>query len=407
MRRPTLAIAALVAAALLASAAEAKWVVSWAASPVNPSAAFGPFPATPAFHNQTLRQFLRLSAAGRALRIRFTNAYGEAPLAIGAARVAILNADGSERPDSSRRLGFGGRASVSVPRGAAFLSDTVDLPVEAGAKIAVTLYLPGDTGPCTCHPTGNDRLEISAPGDFSAAPFQPASTGTTRAFLAAVEVDAPAAARAVATLGDSITDGVGATGGADRRWPDFLARRLGGRWGVANEGISGNRVLNDGAGVNALARLDRDVLALPGVDTLILLEGVNDLGLSFGYITGPLADVIHQSAQDRINADDLIAACRQIIVRAHARGIRVIGATILPYKGSFYWSPEGEAARQAVNRFIRTGGAFDGVADFDAVIRDPADPASIRAGLHSGDHLHGSDEGYRLMAEAVPLGLFR
>jgi lysophospholipase L1-like esterase len=350
---------------------------------------------------------LRLSAAGRALRIRLTNAYGQAPLAIGAVRIAILAADGSERPGSSRRVTFNGGASVSVPSGAAYVSDPVALPVEPGAKVAVSLYLPGDTGPCTCHGTGRERLEISAPGDFSAAPFQPASTGTNRAFLAAVELDAPAAARAVATLGDSITDGVGATDGADRRWPDFLARRLGGRWGVANEGISGNRVLNDGAGVNALARLDRDVLALPGVDTIILLEGVNDLGLSFGHIEGPLAAVIHQTAQDRISADDIIAAYRQIIVRAHDRGIRVIGATILPYKGSFYWSPEGEAARQAINRFIRTGGAFDGVADFDAAVRDPADPAMIRAGLHSGDHLHGSDEGYRLMAEAVPLNLFR
>lgn len=292
-------------------------------------------------------------------------------------------------------------------RGAVFVSDSVDLPVEAGAKVAITLYLPGDTGPCTCHPVGVERLEISARGDFSAAPFPPAGTGDTRAFLAAVEVDAPAAARSVAVLGDSISDGVGSTSGADRRWPDLLARRLGGRWGVANAGISGNRLLNDGAGVNALARLDRDVLALPGVDTLILLEGVNDLGLAYGHITGPLAAVIHQTPQDRITADDIILAYRQIIARAHGRGIRVIGATILPYKGSFYWSPEGEAARQAVNLFIRTSGAFDGVADFDAAVRDPADPASIRAGLHSGDHLHGSDEGYRVMAEAVPLGLFR
>lgn len=408
MRRLILAIAAMAAAALPpGGAAEAKWVVSWAAAPVTPSPAMGPFPATPAFHNQTIRQFMRLSAAGRALRLRLTNVYGEAPLAIGAARIAILDADGRERPGSSRPLAFGGRASVSVPRGAAFVSDSVDLAVEAGAKVAVTLYLPGDTGPCTCHAVGLDRMEISAPGDFSAAPFQPASTGDMRAFLAAVEIDAPGAARAVAVLGDSISDGVGATSGADRRWPDLLARRLGGRWGVANEGISGNRLLNDGAGENALARLDRDVLALPGVDTLILLEGVNDLGLAFGHIEGPLAAVIHQIPRDRIAADDIILAYRQIIARAHARNIRVIGATILPYKGAFYWSTEGEAARQAVNDFIRTSGAFDGVADFDAAVRDPADPATIREGLHSGDHLHGSDEGYRLMAEAVPLGLFR
>jgi len=409
MRRPKSAIMAAAAAAALTfgHAAEAKWVVSWAAAPVTPSLASGPFPATPAFHNQTLRQILRLSAAGRAVRVRLTNLYGEAPLAIGGARIAILGADGRERPGSSRRLVFGGRPSASVPRGAAFVSDSVDLPVEAGARVAVTLYLPGDTGPCTCHPVGLDRLEVSAPGDFSAAPFEPASTGDMRAFLAAVEVDAPASARTVAVLGDSISDGVGATSGADRRWPDLLARRLGARWGVANLGISGNRLLNDGAGANALARLDRDVLALPGVDTLILLEGVNDLGLAFGRITGPLAAAIRQAPQDRISADDIILAYRQIIARAHARGIRVIGATILPYKGAFYWSPEGEAARQAVNHFIRSGGAFDGVVDFDAAVRDPADPAAIRAGLHNGDHLHGSDEGYRLMAEAVPLSLFR
>jgi lysophospholipase L1-like esterase len=408
MRRLALGFVAMAAAAIpFGGPADAKWVVSWAAAPVTPSPARGPFPASPAFHNQTIRQILRLSAAGRALRVRLTNLYGEAPLAIGAARIAILDPDGHERAGSSRRLVFGGRGSASVPRGAAFVSDSVELPVDAGARVAVTLYLPGDTGPCTCHSVGLDRLEISPTGDFSAAPFEPAAVSDERAFLAAVEVDAPAAARAVATLGDSITDGVGATSGADRRWPDFLARRLGGRWGVANQGISGNRMLNDGAGENALARLDRDVLALPGVDTMILLEGVNDLGLAYGHITGPLAAVIHQSPGDRITAEDIILSYRQIIARAHARNIRVIGATILPYKGSFYWSPEGEAARQAVNRFIRTSGAFDGVADFDAAVRDPADPASIREGLHSGDHLHGSDEGYRLMAEAVPLGLFR
>ncbi len=397
------------AAAMLATAlpAEAKWVASWTAAPVTPSPAMGPFPATPAFENRTLRQTLRLSAGGRAVRIRLTNLYGQAPLAIGGARIAIVDAAGRERPGTSRRLTFSGRPRAMIPEGAPFLSDPVDLRVEPGAKVAVTLYLPGATGPCTCHPVGLDRLEISAPGDFSAAPFAPASVEAGRAFLAAVEVDAPAATRVVAILGDSISDGVGSTSGTDRRWPDLLARRLGPGWGVANQGISGNRLLNQGAGENALARLDRDVLELPGVDTLILLEGVNDLGVSFGRIEGPLAEVIRQRPQDRVDAAALIAAYRQIIARAHASGVRVIGATILPYKGAFYWTPEGEAARQAVNLFIRTSGEFDGVIDFDAAVRDPADPAAIREGYHSGDHLHGSDAGYRAMAEAIPLGLFR
>jgi lysophospholipase L1-like esterase len=401
---PVFAAAALAAAA---QPAEAKWVTSWAAAPVTPTPAAGPFPATPSFHNQTLRQILRLSAGGGAVRVRLTNAYGAAPLAIGGARVAIVDAEGRERPGTSRRLTFSGRPTAVIPEGAPFLSDPVELRVEPGAKVAVTLYLPGETGPCTCHPAGLDRLEISAPGDFSAAPFAPASSGEARAFLAAVEVDAPAGTRVVAVLGDSISDGIGSTSGADRRWPDLLARRLGPGWGVANQGISGNRLLNHGAGENALARLDRDALDLPGIDTIVLLEGVNDLGVSFGHITGPLAEVIRQRPQDRVEAEALIGAYRQIIARAHGRGVRVIGATVLPYKGAFYWTAGGEAARQAVNRFIRTGGAFDGVIDFDAAVRDPADPAAIREGFHSGDHLHGSDAGYRAMADAIPLRLFR
>ena len=405
MRNPMLALAA--AALLVPAPAEAKWVASWTAAPVTPSAAMGPFPATPAYANRTLRQHLRLSAGGSAVRVRFTNLYGRAPLAIGAARIAILDAAGNEQPGTSRRLTFSGRARTAVPAGAAFRSDPVALAVAPGARVAVSLYLPGATGPCTCHATGLDRLEISAPGDFSAAPFRPARVQANRAFLAAVEVDAPETTRVVAVLGDSISDGVGSTSGADRRWPDLLAQRLGPGWGVANQGISGNRVLNPGAGESALARLDRDILDLPGVDTIILLEGINDLGLSYGRFTGQLARIIRQQPRDRIDAAALIGAYRQIIARAHARGVRVLGATILPYKGALYWTPEGEAARQAVNAFIRSGGAFDGVIDFDAAVRDPADPAQIRAGFHNGDFLHGSDAGYRAMAEAVPLELFR
>lgn len=406
MRRLMLWVGAL---AVLANAqpAAAKWVASWTAAPVTPSAATRPFPATPAYANRTLRQHLRLSAGGSAVRVSFTNLYGRGPLAIGGARMAILDAAGNEHPGTSRRLTFSGRPRAAIPAGAAFRSDPVALAVTPGARVTVTFWLPGATGPCTCHPTGLDRLEISAPGDFSAAPFRPARVQTNRAFLAAVEVDAPAETRVVAVLGDSISDGVGSTSGADRRWPDLLAQRLGPGWGVANQGISGNRVLNHGAGESALARLDRDILDLPGIDTIILLEGVNDLGLSYGRFTGQLARIFRQRPQDRIDAAALIGGYRRIIARARARGVRVFGATILPYKGAIYWTPEGEAARQRVNRFIRESGAFDGVIDFDAAVRDPADPAQIREGYHNGDFLHGSDAGYRAMAEAVPLALFR
>lgn len=400
---------ALGAAAMLAIAwpVEAKWVASWTAAPVTPSPPRGRMAGSPGFENRTLRQILRLSAGGQRVRVRLTNLYGRAPLAIGGARIAVLDSDGREQAGTSRRLSFFGGQRAVVPAGAPFLSDPVELPIEPGAKVAVTLYLPGPTGPCTCHPTGLDRLEISAPGDFSAAPFRPARVSSMRAFLAAVEVDAPETVRVVAVLGDSISDGVGSTSGADRRWPDLLARRLGPGWGVANQGISGNRLLNHGAGESALARLDRDIFALPGIDTLIVLEGVNDLGLSYGRFTGAMAAIFRQRPQDRVDAEALIGAYRRIIARARARGIRVLGATILPYKGAVYWTSGGEAARQRVNAFIRSGGAFDGVIDFDAAVRDPADPERIRAGYHNGDFLHGSDAGYRAMAEAVPLELFR
>jgi lysophospholipase L1-like esterase len=255
-----------------------------------------------------------------------------------------------------------------------------------------------------------EAMDISAPGNFSAAPFAAESKGTTRAFIAGVEVDAPAGAQTLVVLGDSISDGVGSTSGTNRRWPDVLAERLakrgGGAWGVANQGISGNRVLQDGFGQSALARLDRDVLAVPGVTAMILFEGVNDLGLSFGPAGGPLASARSQLAGRKIDADDIIAGYRQIVARAHAHGIRVFGATIAPYKGAGTWSPEGEAARQKVNAFIRTGGVFDAVLDFDHIFGDPADPAAIRADYHMGDHLHGNDASYRAVAESIDLKLF-
>lgn len=395
--------------ALAPTAAQARWIATWAASPVKPSPGAGPIPGTPSFANVTIRQTLRVSAGGKSLRIRLSNAYGTAPLAIGAARVALLGVDGRERPGTSRWLTFAGARTATIPAGAPFVSDAAALAVPTLGKVTVSLYLPGATGPCTCHDVGLEPTEISAPGNFAAAPFQPAARSQTRAFLTAIEVDAAATARTVVTLGDSITDGVGSTAGTDRRWPDLLAERLNAHgaaeWGVANAGISGNRVLNDGAGISALARLDSDVLALPGVSAIILLEGVNDLGLSFGKIEGPFATMMNVGAKDRVDAAAIIAGYRQIIDRAHAHGIRVIGATILPYKGVDYWSPAGEAARAEINRFIRSGGAFDGVIDFDAATRDPADPQAMREGFHFGDHLHGSDAGYKAMADAIDLRL--
>jgi lysophospholipase L1-like esterase len=233
-----------------------------------------------------------------------------------------------------------------------------------------------------------------------------------RAFVSGVAVSGPAPAKAVVVLGDSISDGVGSSPNANHRWPDLLAGRLNardkGKWGVVNEGISGNRLNADGAGQSALVRFDRDVLSVPGARYLIVFEGVNDLGIGHakpppGQNGGFFAALPKAPA----GADDLIAAYRQIIARAHARGLKVIGATITPYGGAVYWSEDGEADRQKINQWIRTSGAFDGVLDFDAAWRDPAQPTQIKAGYHAGDHLHGSDAGYRVLADSIDLKLFQ
>jgi len=248
---------------------------------------------------------------------------------------------------------------------------------------------------------------VSEPGYHTSGAFEPAETIQSRAFLSGVEVLTDARGVIVA-LGDSITDGVGSTPGANRRWPDLLAERLAevGRFGVVNHGISGNRVLGDGAGVSALARFDRDVLSVPGATHLIIFEGVNDLGLAFGAFGPPGGGGFGFPAGIDVNVDSMIAAYRQLIARGRAAGLVVIGATIAPYEGAAYYSEQGEAVRQAVNRWIRDGGEFDAVLDFDAVLRDPERPSRIRDGFHSGDFLHGSDAGYRAIAESIDLGLF-
>jgi len=398
--------------ALAATPAQAEWIASWTAAPVTPSAAMGPMPATPSYANRTIRQTLRLSAGGKALRVRLSNAYGPGPLRVGAARIALLDAAGKEVPGTSRAVLFAGATGAIAAKGAPLVSDVIDLPVQALSRISLSLYLPDETGPCTCHTTGLDTTDISAPGDFTAAPFAPDSTTQMRAFIAGIDVDTPDDAATVAILGDSISDGVGSTPGANRRWPDLLAERLATRhgmaWGVANQGISGNRILNDGFGENALARFDRDILSLPGIKAVILFEGVNDLGIGFGAMAqGQAASLRTALPGGAITAADIIAGYRQIIARAHAKGVRVFGATIAPYKGATYWSEAGEAARQEINRFIRTGSAFDAVLDFDKVLADPADPAAMRAGYHMGDHLHGNDASYKALADSIDLGLFK
>jgi lysophospholipase L1-like esterase len=387
-----------------AEAAGARWLGSWGAPPAPPMAAApgaNPLRVTPSFDNQTLVQVVRLSAGGQRLRLRLTNEYGAHPQAIGAARVALVGPDGAILPGSDRAVTFSGAAAATIPAGAPLISDPVALPTKPLTRLRVSLFLPGDTGGCTCHMSGLELVQVS-PGDVTQRDAPPA-TGTAqyRAFLSGVEVETSAApGPVIVAFGDSITDGYQSTVGANRRWPDRLAERLaaagGGRAAVVNAGIGGNRVLSDGAiaffGQSALTRFDRDVLSVPGATHVIVLEGVNDLGASR---TAPPS------------AEALIAGYRQLIARAHAHSLKIIGATILPYGGAGYFTDPGEAVRQTANRWIRTGHEFDATIDLDAAIRDPARPERMRAELQSGDWLHPNDAGYRVMGDAVDLSLFR
>jgi lysophospholipase L1-like esterase len=390
----------------------AEWVQTWGAAPLPPSAAMGPLPATPAFANQTIRQVVRVSVGGPRIRVRLSNEYGAKPLAVGAVRVALADEKGNIQPGTERPVLFSGKPAVTVPAGSPYLSDAIDLPVSALSSLSISLFVPEDTGPCTCHATGMQNAFVSEAGDFTGKAFTPARTMQFRAFLSGVEVETARAGRAVVILGDSISDGVGSTVDANKRWPDLLANRLNAKgasgWGVVNMGISGNRVLGDGAGVSALARFDRDVLSTPGVKAVVLFEGVNDLGISYGRFEGPLAELFKSLATgSKATAEAMIGGYRQLIARAHAKGIKVIAATITPYGGAMYFSEEGEAVRQAINTWIRTSGEVDGVLDFDAVIRDPNKPSRMKDGFHSGDFLHGSDAGYAAMAASVDLSLFK
>jgi lysophospholipase L1-like esterase len=276
------------------------------------------------------------------------------------------------------------------------------------ARMKVEFYLPEDTGPCTCHLTGVDELAVSRPGNHVGKDWEPVSTAQYRAFLSVVEVDSPDALGTIVTYGDSITDGVGSTPGTNRRWPDILANRLqeaGMEWAVANAGISGNRILSPGMGESALARFDEDVLSLPNVKYLIVFEGVNDIGNRFGR-RGPNQPNFPGLDQPEITVEEMIAGYKQIVARAHAKGIKVIGSPIGPYKGAAYWSEEGEAARQEINDWIVNGGAFDAVVRLDTAFADPDDPQTMREGYHMGDFLHGSDAGLKAVGESIDLSLF-
>jgi lysophospholipase L1-like esterase len=425
MRIRVLFIASILAFTLTA-AAQDHWVATWAASPQ--SASFNipaakrntappkveapapkpsqqgnqpsPFALPPNINGQTVRQIVHTTIGGTRVRVHVSNAYGAGPLTVGAAHIALRAKGSAILPETDRTLAFSGKPSFVIPPGALAVSDPVEFPVPQNGDLVISLFIAGEPTPPTVHLTGLHTTYVSKPGDFTkAAEIADAATMQSWYWISGVDVAAPAEAAAIVAFGDSITDGATSTPDTDRSWPSQLAARLVANKatkGVAvlNHGISGNQVLADGAGVSALARFDRDVIAQPGVKWLIVLEGINDIGIA------------SMMGGAGVSADDLIAAHKQLIERAHLHGIKAIGATLLPYSGASYYSEKGESVRQAVNQWIRTGQAYDAVIDFDATLRDPQNPGQMNPAYYINDHLHPNDAGYKLMAESIDLTIF-
>lgn len=419
-RRDFLSIQLLVGCLLLlqpvlsAQSAE-HWVGTWATAVVAQAGIPGvPESQGPSIANQTLRQIVHVSLGGDRVRVVLSNTFGTMPLEIGAAQIALRAEDAAVLGPSRRPLTFGGRAAATIPAGAVLLSDPVALTVPALSDLVIDLYFPEDIAasgsPLTTHGAAFQTNYLSPAGNHTGSIELPVETTLPSwFFLSRVEVEADEAVGAVVLLGDSITDGTNSTSDTNNRWPDHLARRLdaaGVPMGVLNLGIAGNRLLSDGAGVSALARFDRDVLAQSGATHVVVLEGVNDLGLARNQLGMPRSETLPTAA-------DVIAGYEQVIARARAHGLTVYGATLTPFEGTAipivpdYWTAEGEATRQEINDWIRTSGAYDAVIDFAAVVQDPSSPTKFLPEYDSGDHLHPGDTGYEAMAEAVDLQMLK
>jgi lysophospholipase L1-like esterase len=382
------------------------WVGSWASAQQVPEPQNSLPPAD--LQDATLREHVRLSLGGRRLRVRLSNLFGTAPLTVDAATIARTAdpAGATVAADSIRPLTFSGAREVTIPAGAEFLSDPVALDVPPLTSLAISLHFPQAPARQTGHP-GSRATSWTARGNQVAAATLQGGKGVAHWYqLASVEVEAGPGAATIVALGDSITDGHGVATDRNTRWTDVLAERLQAAAatrtiGMLNLGIGGNRLLLDGLGPNALARFDRDVLGQPGARWLILLEGVNDLGTL-------TRDAPASPAERRALVQRMIATYAQMTARARSRGIRIIAGTIMPYGGSAYYHPDAgaEADRQEINRWLRTPGHVDAIIDFDGIMRDPAHPDRLRPDVDSGDGLHPSEAGYRLMGEAIPLSLF-
>ncbi|MGH9588240.1 MAG: SGNH/GDSL hydrolase family protein [Acidobacteriaceae bacterium] len=398
---PGILLLFLTATAMLSAQQPAShWVGTWAASPMGESVN----PGQPAPGDSTYRDIVHISEGGASIRVQLTNEFGPQPLTVGAAHIAVSAGNGAIEPGSDHALTFDGSSTVTIPAGAVVFSDPVPMRVAALSDLAVSVYLPQQyVSETTCHEDGQSTNFTTAGNTASAETLTSPRLIYSWCFVKGIDVsETDTQAASIVTFGDSITDGWQSTRDANRRWPDVLARRLQANpktahLAVLNEGIGGNRLLHDRTGPNALSRFDRDVLAQSGVKYLVILEGINDIG-SIAHPREP---------GEIITAQDVIFALSQLITRAHTHGIKVIGATLTPYMGAGYASPQGEQIREGVNQWIRTSGAFDAVIDFDKVTRDPSKPSMFLPAYDSGDHLHPSDAGYKAMGSAVDLSLFR
>jgi lysophospholipase L1-like esterase len=405
-----IALAAVIGLSSASRAADAgNWIGSWTASPQPDWGPDFPVPlGLPAnLWKQTIRQNARLSIGGSQVRVVLSNEYGNAPMTIGAAHIALAGEGGKIKEGSDHPLTFGGNPSIVIPPGAPAVSDPVDMAVAPLALVSVSLYFPEVTPTTTMHWDGHETAYVTGGNKVADVGFKVDSKQTQRVFLSEIMVDAPADAHAVVAFGDSITDGDGSTVDGNDRWPDRLAERLVAAGGppvaVLNEGISGAKVLSDRMGVNALARFDEDVLSQPKADTVILMMGINDVGW-------PGCGLAQHDPEP--SAEAIIDGYKQLIARAHAHGMRIIGATLTPFGDAFagtpfegYYTPEKEKIRLALNDFIRSG-AFDGVIDFDKVIVDPNKPGYSLPKYDKGDHLHPNPAGYEAMAGAIDLKTF-
>jgi lysophospholipase L1-like esterase len=376
------------------------WVATWVASPQGPD----PLVTNGGFEDQTVREVVHTSVGGNRIRIHLSNAFGATPLFIGSAHVAVQSAGAGTVAGSDRTLTFGGARSATIGPGAEAVSDPVAFHVRALDDLAVSIFVPGTTGFATWHWNPLRTSYVSPPGDFANATTMPVATAVDSVYwLVGVDVQAPAVTRGLVAFGDSLTEGFNSTPDSNHTWPSDLAARLAGlpgapRLAVSAASIDGNRLLHSSVGPTGLARFDRDVLSEPGIAEVAVLEGTNDL-----LFPGAFAP-----SSETVTAADVIAGLDELVVRAHARGVEVIGCTLPPFEGA---TPLGvrtdwqtaEPKREAINSWIRTSGAFVAVVDFDAVLRDPAHPARLRGEFDSGDHLHPNDAGYAAMAAAVDL----